>query len=215
MERLENPRLMEPLLPPEGTRVLEDLAVELASVAAALAGKLSEESVCAVSTLVRSMNCYYSNLIEGHQTHPVEIERALKGDYSSEPHKRDLQLEAFAHIEVQAMIDSQAPSALGVPRAEYILWLHREFCSRLPAELLKSRDPRTGKEEAVVPGEFWMNPLPIIRMRSMKTFIFDESGLSDALSVQPLLVAPGASSSSPSVSGCRSSGRSSATFRAL
>jgi hypothetical protein len=42
---------MEPLLPPEGTRVLEDLAVELASVAAALAGKLSEETVCAVSTL--------------------------------------------------------------------------------------------------------------------------------------------------------------------
>jgi hypothetical protein len=50
MERLENPRLMEPLLPPEGTRVLEDLAVELASVAAALAGKLSEETVCARST---------------------------------------------------------------------------------------------------------------------------------------------------------------------
>jgi Fic family protein len=134
--------------------VAEDLAVELASVAAALAGKLSEETVCAVSTLVRSMNCYYSNLIEGHQTHPVEIERALKGDYSSEPHKRDLQLEAFAHIEVQAMSDSQAPSALGVARAEYIFWLHREFCSRLPAELLKSRDPKTHKEEAVVPGEF-------------------------------------------------------------
>lgn len=154
MERLENPRLMEPLLPPEGTRVLEDLAIELASVAAALAGKLSEETVSAVSTLVRSMNCYYSNLIEGHQTHPVEIEQALKGDYSSEPHKRDLQREAFAHIEVQAMIDSQVRSALEVPRGEYIVWLHREFCSRLPAELLKSRDPKTGKEEAVVPGEF-------------------------------------------------------------
>ena len=81
MERLENPRLMEPLLPPEGTRLLEDLAVELASVAAALAGKLSEETVCAVSTLVRSMNCYYSNLIEGHQTHKVFTTSSRKHPY--------------------------------------------------------------------------------------------------------------------------------------
>jgi len=26
------------------------------------------------------MNCYYSKLIEGHDTHPVDIERALKND---------------------------------------------------------------------------------------------------------------------------------------
>ena len=25
------------------------------------------------------MNCYYSNLIEGHNTHPIEIQRALFG----------------------------------------------------------------------------------------------------------------------------------------
>jgi hypothetical protein len=27
------------------------------------------------------MNCYYSNLIEGHKTAPREIERALKRDF--------------------------------------------------------------------------------------------------------------------------------------
>ncbi len=134
--------------------MLEDLAVELVSAAAGLAGKLSDDTVRAVSTLVRSMNCYYSNLIEGHQTHPVDIERALKGDYSSEPHKRDLQREAFAHIEVQAMIDSQARSATEIARADYIIWLHREFCGRLPTELLRNRDPKTGKEMEVIPGEF-------------------------------------------------------------
>ena len=48
------------------------------------------------------MNCYYSNLIEGHDTHPIDIERALKNDYSQDAHKRDLQLEAKAHIAVQA-----------------------------------------------------------------------------------------------------------------
>ena len=52
------------------------------------------------------MNCYYSNLIEGHYTHPVDIERALKDEYSADPEKRDLQLEAKAHIKVQEWIDA-------------------------------------------------------------------------------------------------------------
>ena len=54
------------------------------------------------------MNCYYSNLIEGHDTHPVDIERALKNDYSRDEKKRDLQLEAKAHIIVQQGIDTGA-----------------------------------------------------------------------------------------------------------
>ena len=33
------------------------------------------------------MNCYYSNLIEGHDTHLVDFERALHGDYSADPVK--------------------------------------------------------------------------------------------------------------------------------
>jgi hypothetical protein len=38
------------------------------------------------------------NLIEGHDTHPIDIERALKKDYSKDPYKRDLQHEAQAHV---------------------------------------------------------------------------------------------------------------------
>jgi hypothetical protein len=38
-----------------------------------------------LAELVRAMNCYYSNLIEGHTTHPVDIERAMKNDYSGNP----------------------------------------------------------------------------------------------------------------------------------
>lgn len=154
MDRIEIPALMEPLLPPEGTRVLDDLAIELTSAAAGLAGKISHESILAISTLVRSMNCYYSNLIEGHQTHPVDIERALKGDYSLEPHKRELQREAFAHIAVQAMIDAEPRNAGEIPRADYIAWLHHAFCSRLPEELLKNKDPKTGHEVVIAPGAF-------------------------------------------------------------
>ncbi len=152
MDRIENPDLMEPLLPPDGARRLEDLAVELVSCSAALAGKLSKDTVLAVSTLVRSMNCYYSNLIEGHQTHPVDIERALRGDYSNDVKRRNLQLEAFAHIEVQSLIDNESENTAPLVSTSYICWLHRAFCERLPDELLKNTDPRTGAETVVVPG---------------------------------------------------------------
>ena len=52
------------------------------------------------------MNCYYSNLIEGHRTRPIDIERALAQDFSSDLEQRNLQLEAKAHIEVQTLLDS-------------------------------------------------------------------------------------------------------------
>ena len=94
-----------------------------------------------VAELVRSMNCYYSNLIEGHNTHPRDIDRALAADYATDPHRRDLQLEARAHIEVQRLID--APDLHPRPAATraFIEWTHREFCARLPQSLLVAENP--------------------------------------------------------------------------
>ena len=79
--------------------------MELTAASAGLKRSLPAEIAKVLSDLVRSMNCYYSNLIEGHDTHPVDIERALKNDDSADPQKRNSQLEAKAHIEVQRWID--------------------------------------------------------------------------------------------------------------
>jgi hypothetical protein len=46
------------------------------------------------------MNCYYSNLIEGHNPRPRDIERALANDLDRNTQRRDLQIEARAHIRV-------------------------------------------------------------------------------------------------------------------
>jgi hypothetical protein len=73
---------------------LGDLALELTARSTGFRRSLPDGVVIALSELVRYMNCYYSNLIEGHDTHPVDIERALNEDYSTDPEKRDLQLEA-------------------------------------------------------------------------------------------------------------------------
>ena len=103
-DRGESAGLMEPMLVPEGSphrARLNDLAVELAARSAGFRRSLPQGVLTALSGLVRAMNCYYSNLIEGHDTHPVDIERAMNDDYSAEREKRNLQLEAKAHIAVQ------------------------------------------------------------------------------------------------------------------
>jgi len=140
------------MLPPEGQRQIEDAAFDLIAEASSLAGQINPIVVEAVGSLVRSMNCYYSNLIEGHNTHPRDIDRALHNDYSSEPKRRTLQLEAVAHIEVQQAIDEGRDGSAFPASMEYALWLHREFCSRLPDELLWVEDPESKRSVHVKPG---------------------------------------------------------------
>jgi Fic family protein len=149
---IETPALMEPMMPREGERRLEDLVVELVSKASVLAGHLHPSVQRSIGSLVRSMNCYYSNLIEGHDTHPRDIDRALANDYSTEPRRRILQREAVAHIEVQTQIDEGEDEKAAPTTAQYVLWLHREFCKRLPEELLWVRSPDSRKLIRIQPG---------------------------------------------------------------
>lgn len=148
---MTSPTAMEPLFPEESKR-LSDLATDLVARSNALAGRLHPVMQEGLGHLVRSMNCYYSNLIEGHHTHPIDIDRALAGDYSTEPKKRNLQLEARAHIDVQQKIDAGAAPQPSTS-IEFIRWVHKEFCRQLPEQLLTVSDPKTGRKERVVPGE--------------------------------------------------------------
>lgn len=155
--------LMEPMLPSAASSELEDLAVELVASASGLAAALHPRVRRSAGDLVRSINCYYSNLIEGHQTHPRDIDRALHSDYSSVPQKRALQLEAVAHIEVQRRIDEGADPEADPTSREYVEWLHREFCARLPDELLWVENPETGERLRVEPGELRQRDVAVDR----------------------------------------------------
>jgi Fic family protein len=140
-------------MPAEGTEALENLAFDLAREASELSGQLHPIVRLSVAELVRSMNCYYSNLIEGHNTHPRDIDRALAADYSADPHRRDLQLEARAHIEVQRMIDARLNLPKPPAARAFIEWAHHEFCSRLPESLLTVQNPDTREQLQVIPGQ--------------------------------------------------------------
>lgn len=149
----ESTALMEPMMPALGNRELEDMAMELAKKGSALAATIHPIVRRSVGQLVRSMNCYYSNLIEGHDTHPRDIDKALSDDFSKDPTQRSLQLEAKAHIEVQGLIDEgHAPATK--PSIAFMRWAHNEFCMRLPEELLWVTNPDTGEKLKIAPGEF-------------------------------------------------------------
>jgi len=153
-DRLEQISLMEPMLVPEGSRhrsTLTDLAVELAAQSAGFRRSLPEGVLKALADLVRAMNCYYSNLIEGHDTHPVDIEQALRDNYSTDPKKRSLQLEAKAHITVQQWIDDGGLQGRATTN-DGLCETHRRFCELLPDDLLWVEDGDSGERLAVVPG---------------------------------------------------------------
>lgn len=155
-DRGENTSLMDPLVLSQSSKyrpALGDLAIELATTSTGLRRSMPDGIVTALADLVRSMNCYYSNLIEGHYTHPVDIERALRKDYSADPDSRNLQLEAEAHVTVQKWIDEGGLKGPATA-TDAILEIHRRFCELLPKELLIVEHPTTKEKLPVVPGEF-------------------------------------------------------------
>jgi Fic family protein len=143
-----DPNLLEPMLP-QRTRKLEDRAIELATNSGQMTQGLHPIVVESLGTLIRSMNCYYSNLIEGHRTTPRDIERALVQDFSSDLEQRNLQLEAKAHIEVQTLLERDPTwKTMDIVSPELIQRLHQEFYQRLPETLWKL------DSMPIVPGEY-------------------------------------------------------------
>src|SRR5216683_7633347 len=158
-DRNESVSLMEPLLIGETSRhrgALNDLALHLGQKATGFRRSLPPSVLRSLADLVRAMNCYYSNLIEGHDTHPVDIERALKNDYSQDARRRDLQVEAKAHITVQKWIDNGGLKGRAVT-ADSIREIHRRFCELLPDDLLWVKNHR------VIPGELRQHDVEVGR----------------------------------------------------
>src|SRR5436309_1274771 len=152
---LNSPTQMEPLFPTARAEQLADLAVELVRQSAALGSRLRGPTREAVITLLRQMNSYYSNLIEGHHTQPIDIERAMKQEYAEEPAKRLLQFESKAHIEVQELIEAQLEKSpdINICSPQFLTWIHRIFYERMPAEFRWITDKDEKERHEIVPGE--------------------------------------------------------------
>ena len=150
---LETPGRIEPCFFEEHIPVeLADLSVEIQREASGLGQGLHSDSAAELADLVRLMNCYYSNLIEGHNTHPRDIEKALAGA-ELEEETRPLALEARAHVIVQRTIDDMFHAGT-MPRptsVDFLTWVHKAFYDEMPEEFRVIVHP-DGSQEPIVPG---------------------------------------------------------------
>lgn len=145
---------IEPLLPEYGKDKLTEKSISVLSKAGGLGVNLSNDTLKEISGLVVNMNSYYSNLIEGNRTTPLEIERAMAERFSKDPEQRNKEYEHFAHIEVQKLIDKllSENKDLEICTVEFICRIHKEFYERIPGEFRKIKDPN-GKVFRIVPGK--------------------------------------------------------------
>ena len=144
---------MEPLFPKEDHK-LSELLLEVHFEAASLTEILHTETRKEVVRLLRHINSYYSNRIEGEHTTPADIERAVKEEYSSNEKKRRLQELSVAHIKVQEALDERLNSEpeLNICASEFLCWLHKEFYRKLPDPFLWVENSE-GERFKVIPGE--------------------------------------------------------------
>lgn len=149
LELYDDPAQMEPLVI-DGSRpvytALIGLAHELSEASACLDAALVPATARSLAELVSGMNCYYSNLIEGHHTLPIDIEKALF-EARQEGAQKDLQSLAFAHIEADRWARTQALDSTSI--LPFLLEVHRRFCERLPQDLLRLKDG-----SLMAPGKF-------------------------------------------------------------
>ena len=143
------PHQFEPLLPaPAKQEPLLAKAHDLARSATQLAGlPVAGE----LRGLLRGMNSYYTNRIEGQHTRPLEIEQALASNFSNNKELAARQRLAIAHIDAEAAIEQRYSGEAGARQLYTVAAvrdIHRELFSRLPPE-----DLVTSEGEPVVPGE--------------------------------------------------------------
>lgn len=150
----ESPFRIEPTRLESPPNTITDLIAELYAAATTLDKSLHPKTAQALAQLVRIMNTYYSNLIEGHNTRPRDIERAIQGDLDLDLHRRNLQIEAKAHLILQTQIDEfYSQGKLNEPASiSFISELHRQFYLHTPEEMLWVQESE--HRFKMIPGEF-------------------------------------------------------------
>ncbi len=141
-----------------------------------LSSSAPTETLSEIRSLVRSMNSYYSNKIEGQGTHPANIEKALHNDFSARPEVASLQRLALAHIEAEEELE-QAVSDGALPLSSaFAIRAHTALYGRLSPD-----DRKTPDGVETIPGALRTRDVKVGRhlapsFQSLREFlsVFDE-----------------------------------------
>jgi Fic family protein len=140
IEHYTLPHQFEPLLPgAHRMGPLLERASDLTRVAARLAMPAGQLPMRQLAELLRRMNSYYTNRLEGEHTRPSEIERALQEDYSRNADLARRQRLAVAHIRSELACESLLAELVEYPdvlastmySADALKWIHFELFSGL------------------------------------------------------------------------------------
>lgn len=142
-----HPSEFEPLLPQRRRGALAATAATVIERSIALTGATHPTTVETLRGLLREMNSYYSNRIEGQSTHPLDIARALRSDYSSREPTALLQRLALAHIHAEQELEGPVTSE--VLTIGFLRRAHSAIYAKLP-----ENDRLTSRGVPLRPGEY-------------------------------------------------------------
>jgi Fic family protein len=147
IDRYTQPHQCEPLLPQQRLDELRARARTVVEQSYRLAGSAHPETIASLRELLRAMNSYYSNRIEGQGTHPANIERALRRDFSTQPEVARLQRLALAHIEAERELEQRVAAGETALSSAFLRQAHGALYGRLDVA-----DRTTADGRVIIPG---------------------------------------------------------------
>jgi len=147
-----------PLLPNDANGNIDaellSMAEELCIKSATLAGSHAPQVLYGIKELLRKVNSYYSNQIESEGTHPIDIDKATRQEFSSDSKEKQLQQLSLVHIEVQKYVESYFTEGQTPFHRTFILDVHRELYAHPDmAHFLQIEDKENNTIIEMIPGE--------------------------------------------------------------
>lgn len=158
LQAYTEPHQFEPLIPRKQVHELGLRSRGVVEASLRLQGALHPTTRESLRALVRSMNSYYSNRIEGQGTHPVNIERALRADFSDRPDIARRQRLALAHIEAEKALESRCAGECEALSNAFLVRAHASLYGNLSLE-----DRQAGQGQAVEPGTLRQQDVAVYR----------------------------------------------------
>jgi len=157
-----------PYSDPSSLGEYQDKIVELYMTDAALNQTIPDSIRQPTEWLLRLVNCYYSNKIEGNPTHPKELLKTQEGASNNREGVSKSVLELLVHLEAQIKAKASSEDTNSVVSCEYIKSIHQSFYKGLPEDMLVVRTKdgdvavdENGEPIKVVPGQFRLRDVQV------------------------------------------------------